>query len=107
MRFDLAQDGDGATVGFVGDGGLSERGEDGFADRLSRQAWVDDVRDGAVQLMTARGQPDGLQVTLDEVLIGQINQRRLDDTVNHARGIAEEILVVGLRAAQYVTISAA
>ena len=54
MRFDLAQDGDGAAVGFVGDGGLSERGEDGLANRLSRQTWVDDAQLFSVHYMTVQ-----------------------------------------------------
>ncbi|OMT84864.1 hypothetical protein AQ766_27335 [Burkholderia pseudomallei] len=62
--------------------------------RKLRQTGINDVGNRAIQLLAAGGQPDSLQMALDQILIGQIQQRCLDHAMHHRGRFAEEILIV-------------
>ena len=47
---------------------------------------VDDFRDSAAQLQPRLGEPDGLDVGADEVLVGEVEARRGDGSRDHALG---------------------
>jgi hypothetical protein len=55
---------------------------------------VEQAADAAVELDAGFGQPDGVQVALDQFAVGQVEGRRIDLAMDHAHRVAEEILVV-------------
>ena len=56
---------------------------------------VEQVADAAAELFAGFSQPDGLQVALHQLAIGQIECGGVDLAVDHANGVAEVILVMG------------
>ena len=63
-----------------------------------RLAWrpdVKDVADGRVERHTRGGEPDGVEVALDETAVGKVEQGRAHLAMDHCLGVTEEILVVG------------
>ena len=51
--------------------------------------------DGCTERCIGGGQPDGLQVAAHQLFIGQVERRRADFAMHHARRVGKEELIVG------------
>ena len=55
---------------------------------------IDQIRDGLPKLGTGFGQPDGMQMAADEILVRQVDSRRAHRARHHPVRLVEEVLVV-------------
>jgi len=84
------------VTGAFHSGGRGEIGEDiaHQDERGFRATEVEDILEGTTQAGPSLREPEGMDVSLDEVLIGQVKARRRDLAGDHQFGPLEKVLVV-------------